>query len=204
VRDVLTGADVPSVRTGRGMRDVPVLAVDRCRFAGEMVAAVAADDRETARMAANLVEVEYEPMPAVFDPLAALEPGAVVLHDQPWTYALAERGPNDLPNVVARNTFRSGGNVDEAFRRSAAVFEHEFRTPKIHQAYIEPHCCTVRFVPPAGAEIWSVNKSPPPLREQLSRTVEPAPQDIRVHVLAGGGGLRGQGAPVGIPARLRV
>src|SRR5262249_29332282 len=108
VRDVLTGADVPSVRTGRGMRDVPVLAVDRCRFAGEMVAAVAADDRETARMAANLVEVEYEPMPAVFDPLAALEPGAVVLHDQPWTYALAERGPNDLPNVVARNTFRSG------------------------------------------------------------------------------------------------
>src|SRR5262249_49777467 len=73
-------------------------------------------------------------------------------------------------------------------------------TPKIHQAYIEPHCCTVRFVPPAGAEIWAVNKSPHPLREQLSRTFDLAPEDIRGHVLAVGGGFGGQGGPLGIPA----
>jgi len=204
VRYVLTGADVPNIRTGRGMRDIPILAVDRCRFVGEMVAAVAADNPETARVAAGLIDVEYEPLPAVLNVLAALEPTAVVLHEQPWAYALAERGPDDLPNVVARNTFRSGGDVEEAFRRSALVVEHTFCTPKVHQGYIEPHCCVVRYVPPAGAEIWSVNKTPHPLREQLAGTFDLVPESIRVHVMAVGGDFGGKGAPMDIPVCLEL
>ncbi|MBV8086038.1 MAG: molybdopterin-dependent oxidoreductase, partial [Chloroflexi bacterium] len=204
VRAAITGADVPNVRTGRGIRDVPIIAVDRVRYVGEMVAAIAAENRETAELAAASIEVEYEPLPAVYDPREALEPGAVVLHDEPWSYALAERGPDDLPNVVARNTFRGGADVEQAFRRCYRVFEHTFSNPKVHQMYIEPHCCLVSFVPPVGAEIWSVNKSPHPLREQLSKTFDLDPEDIRVHVLAIGGDFGGKGTPMDIPACLEL
>src|SRR5215217_7273592 len=76
VRAVLTGADVATLRFGRAVYDVPILAVDKVRFVGEMVAAVAADDRDTAEEAVNLIEVEYEPLPAVFDPVEALRPDA--------------------------------------------------------------------------------------------------------------------------------
>src|SRR5688500_17271612 len=74
VHAVLTGDDVRGVRYGRRLFDVPVLAEDRVRFAGERVAAVAAEDRDAAEEALALIDVEYEELPAVFDPLQALQP----------------------------------------------------------------------------------------------------------------------------------
>src|SRR5438105_3594219 len=68
VHVVLTGQDLPDYRVGRSMRDMPVLAQDKVRFIGEKVAAVAAVDRETAEEALGLIDVEYEELPAVFDP----------------------------------------------------------------------------------------------------------------------------------------
>ena len=69
---VLTAVDVPKVLTGRRLRDMPMLARDRVRFIGEKVAVVAAEDRNVAEEAAQLIEVEYEALPAVFDPLVAI------------------------------------------------------------------------------------------------------------------------------------
>src|SRR5919204_6337536 len=87
VHAVLTGADVRGIRYGRRLFDVPVLAEDRVRFAGERVAAVAAQDRDAADEALALIEVEYEELPAVFDPLQALEADAPVLHPDKPHYA---------------------------------------------------------------------------------------------------------------------
>ena len=78
VRTVLTGRDLPGMRVGRFLRDVPPLAEARVRFVGEKVAAVAADDPDVAEEALLLIEVEYEELPAVFDPLEAMAPGAPV------------------------------------------------------------------------------------------------------------------------------
>src|SRR4029434_8523870 len=78
VHVVLTGADVRGIRYGRRLFDVPVLAEDRVRFAGERVAALAAEDRDAADEALALIDVEYEELPAVFDPLAALEEDAPI------------------------------------------------------------------------------------------------------------------------------
>src|SRR5919204_975992 len=64
VHCVLTGADVASIRFGRAVRDVPILAVEKVRFAGEMVVAVAAESSEIAEQVAALVDVQYEPLPA--------------------------------------------------------------------------------------------------------------------------------------------
>src|SRR5947207_876516 len=70
VHAVLTGADIPpEVRVGRNMRDMPVLARDRVRFIGEKVAAVAAESAEIAEHALRLIAVEYDELPAVFDPI---------------------------------------------------------------------------------------------------------------------------------------
>src|SRR3954471_14560803 len=91
VQCVLTGADVAAIRFGRAVRDVPILAIDKVRFAGEMVAAVAADDRDAAEEAAALIDVEYDELPATYDPVQALEEGAPAVHDTPWAYAGAAR-----------------------------------------------------------------------------------------------------------------
>src|SRR5499427_992709 len=84
VHHVLTGADIASLRFGRAVRDVPILAVEKVRFAGEMVVAVAAESHASAEAAAVLVDVQYEPVPAIFDPVQALTPEALAVHDAPW------------------------------------------------------------------------------------------------------------------------
>jgi CO/xanthine dehydrogenase Mo-binding subunit len=76
VMAVLTAADIPDVLTGRRLQDMPMLAKDRVRFVGEKLAVVAAEDRDTAEEAAQMIEVEYEELPAVFDPLLAVTEGA--------------------------------------------------------------------------------------------------------------------------------
>ncbi|HET8568693.1 MAG TPA: molybdopterin cofactor-binding domain-containing protein [Candidatus Limnocylindria bacterium] len=82
VRAVLTAADLPTrERFGLMKRDQPVLAEDRVRYVGEPVAIVAADDAEAARAAANAIRVDYDPLPPVSDPIAALRPGATLVHD---------------------------------------------------------------------------------------------------------------------------
>src|SRR5262249_40366131 len=86
VQAVLSGADLPEVRIGRFLRDIPVLARDRVRFIGEKVVAVAAETPDAADEALSLVEVEYEELPAVFDPLEAMNPDSPRIHEHPETY----------------------------------------------------------------------------------------------------------------------
>src|SRR5262249_53208183 len=98
VRVVLTGADYPPTLVGRRLKDQPIVARDRVRFVGERVAAVAAVDVDTAEEALTLIDVEYEELPAVFDPLAAMEPDAPILHPDLLTYA-GLHGQPTIPNV---------------------------------------------------------------------------------------------------------
>jgi CO/xanthine dehydrogenase Mo-binding subunit len=80
VHAVITGADVRGGLWGRAVKDVPVLAYERIRFCGERVAAVAADDADSAQRVLELIEVEYDELPAVLEPLAALRDDAPILH----------------------------------------------------------------------------------------------------------------------------
>src|SRR6266498_2809905 len=106
VHAVLTGADLADYRLGRSMRDMPVLAREKVRFVGEKVAAVAAEDRETAEEALGLIEVEYDELPAVFDSVHAMQPGAPLVHEpdlvRAWktpTQVVADY-PNSVSNPV--------------------------------------------------------------------------------------------------------
>src|SRR5919108_284245 len=204
VHCVLTGADVAQIRFGRAVRDVPILAVDKVRFTGEMVAAVAAESAAVAEEAAALVDVEYDPLPAVFDPIEALKPGAPSVHEAPWTYVGAARGPEASVNLIGRAMSASGGDIEAALPASDRVFEHTFSTQPQHHGYLEPHSCTVAVEPAGTVKIWSCNKSPYRLREQLSAAFGIPVENFTLHTPAIGGDFGGKGSPMDIPLCLEL
>lgn len=131
---VITGFDVPQARlvsdlpgqTGQKQRagsDVPVLASEQVRFYGEPIALVAAETPEIADQALSLIEIGYEPLPGVYDPLEALKPGAPVVT------------PPD--NIVARWKIRKG-DMEAGFEQADRIVENTFRVPYQEHAYLEP------------------------------------------------------------------
>jgi CO/xanthine dehydrogenase Mo-binding subunit len=90
VRAVITAADVPDARHGACYLDQPMLAREKVRYVGDYVAAVAADDEEAALEACNLIEVEYQELPALFDPQEAMAPDAPLIHERLAQYDLLQ------------------------------------------------------------------------------------------------------------------
>jgi len=171
VRAVVTGADVRPARFGRRLQDWPVLAWDRVRFIGDRVVAVAADTLEAAEEAAATIAVEYEELPAIFDPEAALAPDAPVLHPDAaaYTYFGGPRPPRQHPNAQG-HVVHEHGDVASGFESAAAVFEHEFSVPRVHPAYIEPHASLV-WIEGDTVHVVTTNKAPFALREQMAVTM---------------------------------
>jgi len=195
---VLTGADVRGIRYGRRLFDVPVLAEDRVRFAGERVAAVAAQDRDAAEEALALIDVEYEELPAVFDPLEALEEGVPILHPEVNSYIGLPK-PLDKPsNAFARDTW-SKGNIGEGFAQADLIIENTFTVPRQHQAYLEPHSCLVWLDDQERVQIWASSKVPYQVKEQLSVALRIPKERIRLNPIAIGGDYGGKGSPMDIP-----
>jgi len=202
VHAVLTGADVPDVLVGRSMRDMPVLARERVRFVGEKVAAVAAENPEIAEEALGLVEVAYEPLPAVFDPLAAIEPGAPLVHEPAWVRAhkTPQQKVADYPNSVSNPIFgASAAEMDDALKSADFAFDHTFRTPVQHQGYLEPHCCTVEVDAQGVAHIWASNKAPYLLLDYLREGLGLSREQVEIHLMPLGGDFGGKGSFMDIP-----
>ena len=198
VHAIITGADIPPVMTGLRMKDMPLLARERVRFVGEPIAAVAANSVAIADEALNLIDVQYEELPYVTDPLKAIEPGAPVLHENPAAYKNAPERATELPNIQSYGQW-SNGDVDAGFKSAARIFEHTFRTPLGFHAYIEPHACTVRINEGDQVEIWASNKAPFTLRDRFARDFNLDPAKIKVHILPVGGDFGGKTSLVEVP-----
>jgi CO/xanthine dehydrogenase Mo-binding subunit len=182
VRAVLTGADIGDRYFGCVLRDWPVLAREQVNFVGEFVVAVAADTRALAEAAAAAVEVEYEELPAAFDPEAVLAPGAPPFHpnDADFKYAFGERPPRPHRNMHGYDITRKG-DVEQALAGAEHVFEHTFTTPRTHGGYIEPRA-TLVWIDDAGAlHVLTTNKSPFALRDQLAATTELPKDKVVIH-----------------------
>ncbi|MBW1802970.1 MAG: molybdopterin-dependent oxidoreductase, partial [Deltaproteobacteria bacterium] len=117
---------------------------DKARFVGDRIAAVAAVDAVTAQEALELIEVEYEVLPAVFDPIEAMKPGAPRVHD----YA-ENNVPLHLDFPVA------WGDVEAGLREADIVLEETFRTAKNHICQFEPCTCIAGFGPDGRLTIWA-------------------------------------------------
>ncbi len=200
VRAIITGADVQGYRIGKQIRDLPVLCWDKVRFVGDRVAAVAAETVAAAEDAIHLIDVDYEILPAVFDPLEAMAPGAPLLHDSVADYDGAPKNilAADLPNGLTRLSWKKG-DVEQGFRAADLIFEHTFHVPARHQGYLEPHAASVAIEPDGRVQVWASVKNPFGVRSQLSKCLSLPEARIRMNVVNVGGEFGGKGDGVDLP-----
>jgi CO/xanthine dehydrogenase Mo-binding subunit len=174
---------------GCQIKDQTVLALERARFAGDPVAAVAAATPDAAREAADLVEAAYEELPAVFDAVEAAEPGAPLVHD---TQAISESDaayfdmrPQPGTNVCHRFRIRHG-DVEAGFGEADVVIDETFTTAGAQHAHMEPHAAVARWEG-QRLELWTGTQTPFNLRSDLARVFGIEPERIRVHCPPMGG-----------------
>jgi xanthine dehydrogenase molybdenum-binding subunit len=150
---VVTARDLP----GAGERTVSVgeeavdleyrrdntLAGDKVLYAGHAIAAVAARTPHIAEQAIQLIDVEYEVLPAVVDVMEAKEDGAPLLHENLRTRSLAGKSQN--PSNVASRFQHVKGDPEKGFAEADVIVEREFRTATVHQGHLEPHATTATW-----------------------------------------------------------
>ncbi len=188
VRAVLTLDDSPPVNynavySGLSDKFVKHLVQDQrvfdevVRYVGEAVAAVAADDPLTAERALDLIEVEYEPLPEVFDPESALAPGAPTLH------------PHSPDNIVGRPIVFQMGDLDKGFAEADLVLEDRYTTPRHQGTPMEPHVCVASWDPMGKLTVWTSTQIPFRVRFVLARVLGISEGRIRVIMPEIGGGF---------------
>ena len=129
-----------------------VMAREKVLYEGHPVAAVAATSALLAKRALALIEVEYEVLPHVLDPVEAMSPDAPLLHDTLFT-AGVEPAPEKPSNVAKRVQF-GHGDVDAGFAAAEVTIDREYDTRPVHQGYIEPHACLASVSEDGQAELW--------------------------------------------------
>ncbi len=179
---VITGADVPDTSYGvsPARHDEQVLAKERVRCVGDEVAAVAAVDEETAERALQLIEVEYEELPAVFDSEAAMAPEAPLIHPE---------NPRFANNINTRVDWEFG-DLEQGFAEADHIREQRFVGNRTYQAPIEPHAAIARWEHHGNKlTLWSSTQVPHYLQHTASRVFGIPMGDIRVIRPAVGGGF---------------
>ena len=191
VIDVLTAADVPDGWYGvsPAREDEQILARDRVRYVGDEIAAVCAVDEETAERAIKLIEVEFAELPAVFDPQAAMAPGAPVIHPEKPRYA---------GNINTRVDW-DFGDVEKGFAEADHVREQRFVGNRTYQAPMEAHAALARWEHHVGRlTIWTSTQTPHDVHRSLSRMLGIPMGNIRVirPSVGGGFGAKAEATPL--------
>ncbi|WP_213956759.1 MULTISPECIES: xanthine dehydrogenase family protein molybdopterin-binding subunit [unclassified Variovorax] len=178
VKAVVTGADGPRVCWGVHHKERRILAEGVARFAGEEVAAVAADSEEIARDALDLIKVEYEELPALLTVEAALADGAPGIHPG--------RG-----NISHEINFERG-DVDAAFADAALVFEETYTTHAQYPGYMEPMATVAQMDPDGRLQVWTSTQTAFLVRARLASALELPVSQVRVIQATTGGGFGGK------------
>ncbi len=179
---VITGEDVPDTWYGvsPARYDEQVLAKERVRYLGDEVAAVAALDEDTALRALELIEVEYEELPAVFDPEEAMAPDAPLIHPEKPRYA---------ENINTRVEW-DFGDVEKGFEEADHIREERFVGNRTYQSPIEPHAAIARWEHHGRKlTMWSSSQVPHYMQHMISRVFDIPMGDIRMIRPAVGGGF---------------
>ena len=196
VAAVITGADITAMSGvdpyfGPAFCDQPILAIDRVLHVGDMVVAVAAEDRRRAEDALQLIEVDYEPLPAVLDVLEAAKPGSPVVHEElrpAGAFAdLAHVKAGEKSNICYHFKLRTG-NVQKAFAEADHIFEDTFSSPPAQHMPMEPHVTLVYMDENEKINVWTATQTPSFVRTQLAATFGIPMNRVRVRVPYLGGG----------------
>jgi 4-hydroxybenzoyl-CoA reductase subunit alpha len=181
VKAVVTGKDTLGVKQGIWRRykelcDEEILARSKVRYIGEPVAAVAAVDEDTAEEALDLIEVEYEPLQGVFEPLEAIKEGAPQLHEH------SERNINVTRHI-------EWGDVEEGFKKADYVREDWFRCSSQAHVCMETHGAVASFTPEGKLTVWTSTQSHYYIQVLLAGVLGLKENDIRVISRYTGGGF---------------
>ncbi len=194
VHAVLTFKDVPRVMYASGGQTYPnpppydqVSLDNKVRHVGDRVAVVAAETPEIAQEALKLIKVDYELLPAVFDPEEAMKDGAPVIHDEPDAISI-----HDAAHNLVHNLHVAHGNVEQGFAEADHIFEHEYRVHQVQQAHIEPHVCITWWDENDRLVVRTSTQTPFHTRRMLAPLVGLPVRRIRVIKPRIGGGFGGK------------
>lgn len=180
VEDIITSADCPgSKRVGQVVRDHYVLAEDKVRYHGDVVAVVAAETYEAACEATALIKVEYEPLEPILDPAEAIKEDSPKIHD-------------DKENNIAESFKVRHGNTEKAFEKAEKIFEAEFKTQFIEHAYMEPESCTALMNPDRSITVQGGMQHPFSTRRYVANFLGLPLSRVRIVQTTLGGGFGGK------------
>jgi 4-hydroxybenzoyl-CoA reductase subunit alpha len=184
VEAIMTGTDVPDITYGTSPAryDETVLAKDKVRYVGDVVAAVAAVDEETCYKALDLIEVVYEELPAVFDALEAMKEGAPRLFDDKYE------------NNINTRVDHHFGDTEKGFAEADYVKEATFVGNRIYQNPIEPHCAIAEWDERGKVTLHTSTQVVHYVHHQLSRVLGLPLGKIRVVMQNTGGGFGAKAA----------
>ena len=177
VHAVITAKDVPNNRYGFTHVDQPVLADDKVRYHGDPIAVVAAEYEEAALEALEKIVVEYEPLPAVFDPIEAMRPDAPRVHE----------GGNVAKHVKIRF-----GDIEQGWRESDIIVEETYRTQMVEHAHLEPHAALAEVDARGVLTVYSSAQRPFLFASDLAKILRWPWHRLRVVQTAVGGGFGGK------------
>ena len=200
VKAVITAADWPEIPPqGATKGTAPVnfrhlsdnlMARRKVLYDGHAVAAVAATSAQVAKRAAKLIDVEYEVLLHVIDPVEAAADGAPLLHEDLFTNGLEEK-PSTPSNVANRFKFAIG-DIEAGFAAADEIVEREYTTKAVHQGYIEPHAVTANMSEDGSATVWSSSQGQFMIRQYCAGLLEVPASNIRVIPAEIGGGFGGK------------
>ncbi len=181
VKAVVTGADTEGVKWGvfAYTRDQQFIQIEKARYIGDEVAGVAAVDQETAQKALDLIDVQYEELPAVFEPMEAMASETELIHE-------------DFPNNVNIHVNIDTGNVDENFEKAYYIREDTFTAPEESYFQAEPYAVVARFDHEDCLEIWCPNGGPHMKSKPLSNAFKIPLHKVKVRKIAIGGAFGGR------------
>jgi xanthine dehydrogenase molybdenum-binding subunit len=201
VHAVITGNDLPTLTPGiqlssstvtahESYLSQEVLARDRVLFHGHAVAALAATSSDIAEAALALIQVEYEPLPYVLDPVEAMRPDRVRLHDDLYTQTTS--GRSTTPSNVAEHLEMGRGDVQQGFAEANVVVERTFRTRTVHQGYIEPDAESAWVREDGSVIVWANTQTTFTQRHDLALLLDLPISRIRVIPTEVGGAFGGK------------
>ena len=204
VKAVITAHDLPPLPKGAtaplvgevsidmsAIREI-VMASDKVRYHGQVVAAVAATDPFIAEQAAGLVDVAYEPLPVVEGVLQAMRPDAPLVHEDLYTLEEATQEKSDQPSNIATHMVYTRGDVEAGFKAADAVVEKTYTTQMVHQGYLEPQACAARVEPNGRVTLWTSAQGHFTVRTQLVTLLGLPASQLKVVPMEIGGGFGGK------------
>lgn len=197
---IVTGRDFPNIGAGQeaggegggDMKDIAhnVMARDKVLYEGHAVAAVAATSKAAADEALSKIEVKYEALPPVMSLDLAMQPDAPLLHETMHTKGYDTQP--DKPSNIAQRSLFTRGDVDAGFDQADVIVEGEFRTPTVHQGYIEPHACIANAGEDSQIVIWCSTQGHFDVRNSVAAVLATDINKIRVIPSEIGGGFGGK------------